>query len=280
MQKIMKRMKTFEYIIVSITTKCNMNCNGCFKIHSNINNLNPETFHEILQLSKNVGCKYINLSGGEPLLNPNWESYIRICYENDITPLLSTNGILISKLKNDVFYNLGVLAIPLDGPNPYINDRIRCNGHYVKIVDLINEYKNGNFPFILKVNTLVNKSNIYNLDPIGNDLLNDSRIVWKLFQASSRGKYNKYYEESISNSDFLSIVDKYINSDKLKCRVTYLCAEDAIDYLIVSPDGSVYFPDANQYSFIGSHNNPNILELIQNINSEGNTFRKLVLGEE
>ncbi len=257
-----------------------MNCNGCFKIHSQVSHLMPETFHEIIHLSKNIGCKYINLSGGEPLLNPNWEAYIRICVKSGITPLLSTNGILISNLKNETFHNLGVLAIPLDGPNPSINDKIRCNGHYSKIVGLINEYRDGKFPFILKVNTLVTKANMFNLDPMANDLLNDRRIVWKLFQASSRGNYNKNYEGSISKAEFLSVVKKYTNSDELKCRVTYLCSEDAIDYLIISPDGSVFFPDLDQYSFIGSHNNPHILELIQNINSEGNKFRKLVLGEE
>jgi len=272
-------MNSFEYIVVSITTKCNMNCTGCFKIDSSVSDLMPDAFAEIINLSKNIGCQYINLSGGEPLLNPNWEAFLRLCYETGITPMLSTNGMLLSNLKYEVFFNLGVLAIPLDGPIPSINDRIRCDGHFSKIVGLINEYKDGNFPFTLKINTLVTKANKFYLDPIANHLLNDRRIVWKLFQASSRGNSNSIYDISISKAEFLGIVNRYTNSGDIKCRVTHLCSDSASEYLIISPDGNIFIPDFDRYSFIGSHKDPQIIELIRKRNLTGNTFRKLILGE-
>ena len=116
-------MNPFEYIVVSITTNCNMNCKGCFKIHSTASDLLPHKFDSILSFSKSIGCKYINLSGGEPLLNPYWEELIELCCKNNITPILSTNGLLLPNLNHDTLQKLGVLAIPIDGPNPSINDR-------------------------------------------------------------------------------------------------------------------------------------------------------------
>jgi len=272
-------MNSFEYIVVSITTRCNMSCNGCFKIHSSVPDLMPDIFSEIINLSKNIGCKYINFSGGEPLLNPNWDEFLRICYESNITPMLSTNGLLLSNLKNGIFFKLGVLAIPLDGPNSSINDRIRCDGHFSKIVNLINEYKDGDFPFTLKINTLVTKANMFNLDPIAKYLLNDRRIVWTLFQESSRGNHTSIHDTSISKTEFLDVVNRYTNSSDIKCRITHLCADSAAEYLIISPDGYIFMPDFERYAHIGSYKDTHIVELIRKYNSAGNTFRKLILGE-
>ena len=257
-----------------------MNCKGCFKIHSTASDLLPHKFLDILYFSKSIGCEYINLSGGEPLLNPYWEEFIGLCCENSITPILSTNGLNLSNLKHDTLQKLGVLAIPIDGPNPSINDSIRCDGHFAKIIDLVNEYKEGDFPFALKINTLITKTNIQNLDPIANFLLNDSRIIWKLFQASSRGNYNRNYEVGVSNDEFLRFVKKYTTIDDRKCKVLYLCADSAVEYLIVSPGGDIFLPEFDRYHHIGSINDPQIVELINIANSNGNTFRKLVLGEE
>ena len=120
---------------------------------------------------------------------------------------------------------------------------------------------------------------MFYLDPIANQLLNDRRIVWKLFQASSRGNYNSSYDTSISKSEFLEIVNRYTNSGDIKCRVTHLCADNAGEYLIISPDGNIFLPDFDRYSFIGSHKDPNIIKLIRKRNPTGNTFRKSILGE-
>lgn len=273
-------MNPFEYIVVSITTNCNMTCKGCFKIHSTVSDLLPHKFFRIIDFSKRIGCKYINLSGGEPLLNPYWEDLIELCSKNNITPILSTNGLLLPNLNHDALQKLGVLAIPLDGPNPEINDSIRCEGHFNKIFDLVNDYKSGNYPFTLKINTLVTKKNIHNIDHIAALLLNDSRIIWKLFQASSRGTYNTNYDLDVSNDEFLSTVNKFMNIDDRKCKILYLCADSAIEYLIMSPDGNIYLPEVDRYRRIGSISDPRIIELTKNANSNGNSFSKLVLGDD
>ena len=73
---------------------------------------------------------------------------------------------------------------------------------------------------------------------------------------------------------------KYENIDERKCTIVYLCADSAADYLIVSPDGDIFLPEFDRYHRIGSIDDPQIIELINIANSNGNRFRKLVLGEE
>lgn len=273
-------MSNFEYIVYSLTTRCNLDCIGCFRIGSGLSDTTPDTFLEILPILKRLGCKYLNLSGGEPLLNRYCNDLISLCKEFGIEPLLSTNGMLINNLENEMLKKLKVLAIPLDGPNAFINDKIRGSGHFAKVNSLISEYKTGDYPFVLKVNTVVSTINYFYLPLILQFFSEDSRVVWKLFQISPRGNFNRLQKTgTISNSEFLSIVSKLKENKAIKCRINYLCANDAHKYIIIDPEGNFYIPKGQNYSFIGNFREKDLVKRIINRNTSGNSFHKVVLGE-
>ena len=97
----------FEF---ALAAHCNLNCAGC----SHFSPLAQEEFPDFEEskrsfehLSNLFGgeCEYIHLLGGEPLLNPRCEDYLRLargCFpKGDI--LLVTNGLLLPKM-SDGFY--------------------------------------------------------------------------------------------------------------------------------------------------------------------------------
>lgn len=274
-------MSNFEYVVYSLTTRCNLDCIGCFRIGSDFSDTSPDTFLKILPTLKKLGCKYLNLSGGEPLLNPYCSDLISLCKEFGIEPLLSTNGLLLDNLENKMLKGLKVLAIPLDGHNRSVNDGIRGPGHFAKVTSLISEYRSRDYPFILKVNTVVSAINHLYLDLIWQFFSEDSRVIWKLFQISSRGNFNRSKRTgTISTSEFLSIIHKLKENKAIKCRINYLCIDDALKYIIIDPAGNFYIPERQNYSFIGNFREKTLLEKIINRNTSGNLFHEVVLGEK
>ena len=270
----------FEYIVYSITTRCNINCPGCFRIGSGSVDLTLPIFIKSLPLLKEIGCNYLNLSGGEPLLHPEWRNFVKLSKKQGIIPMLSTNGILLEDMSEPILRDLAVLAIPLDGDTALVNDKVRGVGHFEKVTSLILEYVRGKFPFILKVNTVVNRNNYLRLNNILKVFTNSERIIWKLFQFTSRGNFSMQEENlSISTEDFREIVGKIKKTRDIKCKVTFLAADGASNYLIVSPKGDLFVPIVRSYRKICNLINDDAKRFIEkDQNLKGNSFSQVVLG--
>ena len=87
---------------LELTERCNNRCAHChiclpqddtFAIH---NELNLEQLKEILKEASELGCKTINITGGEPLLRPEFEEIYIFARELNMTVSLLTNATLIS----------------------------------------------------------------------------------------------------------------------------------------------------------------------------------------
>lgn len=270
----------FEYIVYSITTRCNIECPGCFRIGSGSVDLALPVFIKSLPLLKEIGCNYLNFSGGEPLLHPQWRDFVKLSKREGIIPMLSTNGILLKDMSEPILRDLVVLAIPLDGDTASINDKVRGVGHFEKVTSLIFEYLRGKFPFMLKVNTVVNRNNYLRLDNILKVFTNNERIIWKLFQFASRGNlYMQKDDLSISTEDFREIVGRIKKRRDIKCKITSLAADGASNYLIVSPKGDIFVPTVSSYREICNLVNDDAKRFIEKDEDlKGNSFSQVVLG--
>lgn len=193
------------------------------------------------------GCRFLTISGGEPLLHPEWRTLIDLTNKVGINPILSTNGLLVNTLNDSIINQLDTFTIPLESSYEDENDLLRGTGHFNKIMRLIEEYKNGRFVFRLKVNTIVTPLNKHRLEDIAN-VVNDHRITWKLFQPSSRGHFNRSGKDlSLATSEFLHIVDSLRFRPGVKCWVQWLTEIDALNYIVVDPLADVYMPTMAGY---------------------------------
>lgn len=86
---------------LNITNKCNLNCYFCSMNSTpsinDFNNYSSENLDIIIQQLKKVHCKYISLSGGEPMVHPNFFSIAQKLNDAGFSVTLTTNGTLINK---------------------------------------------------------------------------------------------------------------------------------------------------------------------------------------
>ena len=104
-------MITVESLEIHVSNHCNLSCRGCSNISplEKKEFLNEENMYLVLKkLSSVLHCKVIRLLGGEPTLNSNLENIVSKIKEIGISDEISipTNGILISKLSENILNNI------------------------------------------------------------------------------------------------------------------------------------------------------------------------------
>jgi len=165
--------------------------------------------------------------------------------------MLSTNATLFDSLSDPILHQLAVLSLPLDAASPATNDRMRCPGHYARVAALVREYLLGEAPFILKVNTIVAAENMAEIPGIL-DIVNDSRVVWKLFQFSPRGDFSSSgWLSPVSSGQFGDLLARLLESPLRRCRIASLASDSVANYIIVDPQGAVLVPDRQSFKHLG-----------------------------
>ena len=164
----------FEYICFLITNKCNLQCNYCYRMDSAIDFMPFDNFQKYLQIIKNLGYNII----------------------------LSTNSLLLN-IDDLSLRDVDGLVISLDGSRQEIDAIHRGKEHFDKTIKIIDQYRKNTYPFKLKVNTVMTKSNYDDLEKMAL-LLNDDKIYWRIFFCKTKGSYNHIEKrELIDKENFL-----------------------------------------------------------------------------
>lgn len=264
-------MIQYEYCVLGLTSKCNLHCPNCFRLNSKINYIQTETLKNVLKFLKFVNCKYLCISGGEPLLHPQWENIIDFFFDNGIIPLLSTNASLITNLGNPVFKKIAVLSIPLDGYDEKSNDTIRGAGHFSKVNTLIEDYNQDKYCFLLKVNTVINEINFNSIENFIERFKNRPDIIWKLFEIATRsGNACTTSESNQFHVDFGKLMLNILDRKDIKCKVLSLHNNHANNYLLITADGEVYTPELDSYKHHFSVNNDDYASYLDKLFLSGN----------
>ncbi|EPR14337.1 radical SAM/SPASM domain-containing protein [Ruminiclostridium papyrosolvens] len=90
-------MKKFKKVYIEITNVCNLKCSFCPVSGRLPGFMDIKGFTHIIREVKPF-CDYVYLHlMGEPLLNPNLESFLKICYDSLIKVNITTNGTLLNR---------------------------------------------------------------------------------------------------------------------------------------------------------------------------------------
>ncbi|TKJ40396.1 hypothetical protein CEE37_08730 [candidate division LCP-89 bacterium B3_LCP] len=125
-------------VSIELTARCNLHCLHCFQPDDR--KYPALTTNEILDIGHQMaemGVFAVFLSGGEPLLNPDWSIIGSVFVSLGLTVGLSTNGTLITletalKIKELGLYK--ALQVSIEGSTPRIHDAIRGEGSFEKTV--------------------------------------------------------------------------------------------------------------------------------------------------
>lgn len=117
--------KKFKPLITTleITQNCNFRCAHCYNFNrvdtvSAPKNYRGEelTFIEIestIEQLSELGCLYLNISGGEALLHPKIDKIISLIRANHMEPRLKTNGALVELRKLNSLYEAGLRSLDI-----------------------------------------------------------------------------------------------------------------------------------------------------------------------
>lgn len=150
-------------ITFELTNACIAHCSHCFKKANDgvIKYLDYAKVYELCTTHIHNEFQIAHLTGGEPLLHPQFVDFVNLFSDKDIE--LNTNGILINKYSPEVFKKIKALSIGIYGlsDTEYLNNTGILNGFssFKESCEML--AKNGiNF----SISLVINKLNIKDLE--------------------------------------------------------------------------------------------------------------------
>lgn len=137
-----------------LTYRCNAYCTFChFGDHSNFKDTpyaKLEDFKSnVMQLAE-LGIKFIDLTGGEPLLHKDVAEMAKFAHDFKMQTSITSNGLLYHKFAEKLAENINLLHFSLDSPDEEEHNKIRGIDCYQSVLKSIEIAKSlGEFPDIL-----------------------------------------------------------------------------------------------------------------------------------
>lgn len=185
--KILEKRMLFSATI-ELLTKCNLKCIHCYNQDLKPTYMDFLLFKRIVNDLEEMGCKQITLTGGEPLLHPNFVEMYNYCYDKGFKIKIFTNGLLIDRFimlfKKKIPYKI---EISLYGSNNLVYFNVcKTKNVFDKIFNnmvLLNQEK---IPFCIKTVILeANVNDFDNISQISKDLKKDFRYDIILFNSKN-----------------------------------------------------------------------------------------------
>lgn len=217
---------SLEFIVFEITHRCNLNCITCFQDKFIKDELETNQIFKVFEILNNINVKYIQFTGGEPLMRKDILEILKeSCKYFETT--LATNGLLLTKnfIKKINLYGVKFIQVSVDGLKDN-HDKIRGQGTWEKVlknIKLIKEYSDipvkikmtgykdniDDYPFLQKIAKklgVVCSVSLFEKSGTGIDLdYASNKLIWenyfkKVFislKNSKDEKYVKKYQKSI-----------------------------------------------------------------------------------
>lgn len=93
-------MLRFKRVYIEISNLCNLNCSFCSKLRRVPQRLSLQQFRHIVEeIKPYTNFVYFHVKG-EPLLHPDLEAFLDVCYQNGLQVNITTNGTLLNERKS------------------------------------------------------------------------------------------------------------------------------------------------------------------------------------
>lgn len=234
---------------IEILNLCNFNCIHCYNQDLTRFVMNKSLFIHLVDQLIDLGCENVTLTGGEPLLHPDFYDLYKYCWDKGLNISLYTNGYLLNNYVDFLkSYPPKKIDISLYGIT---------NETYKKICGLekgfdivssnVKNLRRLNLPVFLK--TVVMQQNYTDLPEMINFCKNEEiyfRFDLNILK-SKNGKEEQSYN-ILTNKQYRTIMN-YIKKIKLSNWISYTTREN-----IYSDNGYLYSCGAGRYSlFVNCH---------------------------
>ncbi|HUT78202.1 MAG TPA: radical SAM protein [Polyangia bacterium] len=196
-----------EKCVFEATLACNMSCRHCGSGagRPRRDELGTGEVRSLFGQLAALGCRKLVISGGEPLLRPDWAGLVEAGARAGIRTGLFTNGILFDAQAARAARDAGAAAMgfSVDGIGD-THDRVRSRpGHFREIAAAMEAAATAGLPF--SVVTHVNRVNIDELERIEGLLRDRGAFAWQLQPAIEMGNLRHNRDLAIRPGDMLRI---------------------------------------------------------------------------
>ena len=217
-----KVLDYIDYLEVDIVDHCNLNCNDCM----HFSQLAPKCFmklssfeKDIKRISELVKLNNLVLMGGEPLLHPKINSFIKVArkYLRDTNIQIVTNGILLNSMSEDFWnsckdYNIQINITPYPINIDYYKLYNKVLDKDLKLFIYSDGVTNGKEFISLRFDSTKSQDASENFDSCSMakncaNLKNGKIFICPIINNISR--YNKYYGTNyqVNEEDYIDIYE-------------------------------------------------------------------------
>jgi radical SAM protein with 4Fe4S-binding SPASM domain len=221
------------YLFLEITRLCNLSCRHCGSDCSSNKNFESLTTDSWISIIYYISQHFdpppsIVLTGGEPIVHPDFEKIIKSLDSLNFCWGMVSNGYALNNELIDLLkkYHMHSITISLDGTSENHN-WLRCKvDAYTRTIDSIKQLVSMHFPQ-MDIVTCVNKHNITELDEIAQTLISLGIKHWRLFRIFPAGRAKNNNDLLLSHQQTRALLE-WIRQNKNKYRsegldVNYCC---------------------------------------------------------
>lgn len=142
-----------------LTYRCNFQCKYCNERLKKDPEMDTASVKKIIKEAADLGCTFLALTGGEPLLRDDIGKIIDYAHSLGLYVHLNSNGSILRKKINDI-KNIDYVALSFDGPKD-VHDNNRKKGSYESTLSAMSELKKKKINFCtIAVIDSYNRNNI------------------------------------------------------------------------------------------------------------------------
>ncbi len=129
------RLERLPLVTLYLTERCNSRCVTCdYWRHGRVD-MNLDAVQRMLPSLRRLGTQVALLSGGEPLLNPEWPSIARVLRDAGLKVWLLTSGLSLAKHARRAAEVFDAITVSLDGTDPATYQAIRGLDAFENVCD-------------------------------------------------------------------------------------------------------------------------------------------------
>ncbi|MDU9401728.1 radical SAM protein [Pseudomonas sp. zfem004] len=250
-------------ISLKLLSACNLRCSMCFQwredgidhasatgFHRNLKKtrLEFDECHHLFEFLRQHPCEVV-LTGGEPMLHPQFSRFVQTLAELGCPMVICTNGTLLDKHFDTLsrYHDRLAFLISIDGPRA-VHDAIRGDGYHAVTTDAIRrlaQAKRDGLDWIVGVESTLLASNMLHSEAIIEEC-EALGVDWMVFNhlwianAPARKQFNQFCAEhgeqahSADGYDLGQFDDNYLNM--VKGAIARIKAHPSTIPVLISPN--------------------------------------------